>query len=194
MENQHTQIMEQTLEQEPSVKQENQEKKDEKKKNRKWIFFLLLLILLLLLLLHSCGREKTPEIGGLELGVIDTDSLRTDADKERLQEALNQQVEAGMVSVFMETNVKVEKDGIANWLIQNVEQNHFSLQIDVKDSETGTIIYSSPVVKPGYKVETDVVSKTLAAGTHPCLAEFSIIDPDTSETVNRFELKINVTF
>lgn len=192
MENLHTQINEQTIEQESQAEQEDNKKK--KEKNRKWIFFLLLLILLLLFLLHSCSREKTPDIGGLELGVIDTDSLRTDADKERLQEALNQQVEAGMVSVFMETNVKVEKDGIANWLIQNVEQNHFSLQIDVKDSESGTIIYSSPVVKPGYKVETDVVSKTLETGTHPCLAEFSIIDPDTSETINRFELKINVTF
>lgn len=165
----------------------------EKKPIWKKILILILIIILLLLCIRACSGG-TADPGGLELGVIDQGELSTEEDRERLQAALNQQVEAGMVSVFMNTDISVTTDGEADWLIQNVEQNHYSLQIDVKDEETGTLIYSSPIVPPGYKVESDAVIETLSAGIHPCLAEFSVIDPETSAQINRIGLKINVTF
>lgn len=170
---------------------ENESQK--KKPIWKKILILILIIILLLLCIHACSGG-TADPGGLELGVIDQGELSTEEDRERLQAALNQQVEAGMVSLFMNTDISVTNDGEADWLIQNVEQNHYSLQIDVKDEETGTLIYSSPIVPPGYKVESDTVIETLSAGSHPCLAEFSVIDPETSAQINRIGLKINVTF
>lgn len=166
-----------------------------RKKKQTWmkIPILILAVLLLLFGIRACSGKDASDPGGLALGVIDQGTLDTNADRERLQNALNQQVEAGMVSLFMNTDVKVS-DNEADWLIQNVEQNHYSLQINVKDEETDTLIYSSPIVPPGYKVESDTVLETLPAGSHQCLAEFSVIDPETSEHINRIGLKITVTF
>lgn len=167
----------------------------EKKKKSIWkkILLIIIIVILLLLCIRACG-VGSHDPGGLELGVIDQNELDSEADRERLQQTLNQQVEAGMVSIFMNTEVTVDPDGEADWLIQNIEQNHFSLQIDIKEESSGTVIYSSPIVPPGYKIESDRVTKTLSSGSHACLAEFSIIDPETSETINRVGLNINVTY
>lgn len=172
---------------------ENEATQKKGKKRGLKIAVTILLLLLLLFGIHAC-TSKPVDSGGLEMGVIDQDLFDNNVDRERLQAALNQQVEAGMVNMFMNTNVDVAEDGSANWLIQNVEQNQFSMQIDVRDSETGTLLYSSPVIDPGYKIEFGNVIADLPEGTHPCVAEFSIIDQGTSVSVNRIGLKINVTY
>lgn len=172
--------------------QESQTQKPKKKRRGVITAIAIIVIIILLLYLRACGGTQSN--GGLELGVIDSGALSTEADKERLQQTLNQQVEEGMVGLFMNTAIDVEQDGYANWLIQNIEQNKFSQQVTVLKKETGEILYESPVIDPGYKVETDKVQKTLDAGTYDCLARFTIMDTETHEAVNTVDLEVKVNF
>ena len=52
-------------------------------------------------------------------------------------------------------------------------------------------IYHSDVISPGYKLETDQLSKKLDSGTYPCTAYFCVLNEDGSE-YNRIGLEITL--
>lgn len=128
-------------------------------------------------------NNRNQKIGGLQMGVIDSNG--DEEFEKRIQESLNAQVEAGMVSLFVNTNIHLENgDSQAKLLIQNGENNTFAQQIQVVDIETNEIYYDSPVIKPGYKIESDYLKVKLSKGTYKCRAIINILDVESGNKVN----------
>ena len=128
-------------------------------------------------------NNRNQKIGGLQMGVIDSNG--DEEFEKRIQESLNAQVEAGMVSLFVNTNIHLDDgESQARLLIQNGENNTFAQQIQIVDIDTNEIYYDSPVIKPGYKIETDYLKVKLDKGTYNCKAIINIVDVETGGIIN----------
>lgn len=178
-------------------KETNQEKttnSSSKKKITIGIIVVLVIAIIIALICKSCSSDKQEKSGGLELGVIDIDSLSSEKDKQKVQDALNKKVEEGMVNIFMNTDIRIKEGSTtANLMIQNTEKNHYDLQVNVREVDSDELLYESPVVGPGYKIESDNIKKQLEEGKYECLAEFNVIDKENNTKVNTIGLKVNIT-
>ena len=157
---------------------ERDEKKAVEKKRRvpRWVkvlLFVAAVILLLLLLLHSCGSgagDRKPGTDGVTFGVIDAG----EKTREDLLRDLNAVVDENQFQVFVDTLVDVDADGHFEPMIQNVSSNPGPCWVEIIDDD-GSVIYESDVVEPGYKIERDVLDKTIVRGRHDCQAVFHVL-------------------
>ena len=67
-------------------------------------------------------------------------------------------------------------------MIQNITSNPGPFYVEIIDDD-GSTIYLSDLVKPGYKIESDILSKEILRGRHDCKAVFHVLKGDnvTSE-------------
>lgn len=162
-------------------------RQDEKKGKKKGLIrglLLVVLVLLLLLLLRTCsGGNKKPS--GITQGVIDL------PNREDAQKLVNEAVEEGMFQVFMNTAVPVGEDGLAELLIQNSANNHYSAYVEIYHGQE--LFYRSELIEPGYKLERDRLLVDLAPGSYSCTAQFHVQDTDTGEEINTVGLSIQIT-
>lgn len=158
---------------------------------------LLVLIFAILFLLNRCSDQgdvppgPSNKPGGVVIGTIDDDQVEA-GDKD-IQTLLNEQVAAGMFRVFISTHIEVDEEGNFQPMIQNVGRNRHHCWVELLD-ENGVSIYSSDVLPPGYKVETDTMSPLAAKGAQKCEAVFHLLDGDTkeSEEVNSVVVEVDL--
>ena len=122
---------------------------------------------------------------GLSKGVINTEQAETNKQTE---------VKPGMSAIFMNTNlVSKIKDGmLTNLTFQNGENNNYSQVLRIVEDETGDVLYESPIVDPGYKIESDYINE-LSKGEYNCTAEIDLLDIDTYDLVNTVNIKLKLT-
>lgn len=131
----------------------------------------------------------TPKSPKVELGIID--SRGNQELDNQIQQALNKEVSSGMASIFLNTKLSVRNSNeLVNFLIMNVENNEFIQQIQYVITDTGEVIYESPNISPGYKLEKDYLLVDLEKGTYKCTANINLLDSELNH-VN--VVKFNVT-
>ena len=105
-----------------------------------------------------------------------------EADMDKIVEGLNEQVEAGMINISMNTS-PIFSDGTSegNLMIVNEGVNRYPQVVEIARNDTGETIYKSGAIPVGSKIEKARLSANLDAGTYECTALFYNVDPDTGD-------------
>lgn len=163
---------------------------NKKKKKRAWIIILILLLAAIavacLLAFYMCdaenNRDRNADFGQLE-----------GKSNEEIQEMLNQQVEEGMFNISIAGVVEFENGtSPGNWEIENIPGNRYLMQVTVTRDDTGETVYESGIIDPNYHIQRAPLLYDLPAGTYPCTAVFSALDPETEEMVGQAGAKVSV--
>ena len=98
-----------------------------------------------------------------------------EAESERI-------IEEGTFNISIASDIEFENataEGTA--YIENVPNNPYDIQVTITDTESGDVVYESPVIAPNNYVEKIRLSKELAAGEHDATATFAALDKETGE-------------
>lgn len=139
-------------------------------------------------MLRSCGdKQKTPT-DGVTFGVIEMEG-QEDWD---LQAEVNDIVTENQFQVFIDTLVHVELDGHFEPLIQNSDVNKNPCWVELIDDD-GSVIYVSDMIRPGYKIERDILNNSIAQGKHDCQAVFHVLRSESKSDGEVSSVVVNVT-
>ena len=164
--------------------QPNEKEEQEKDKRSIWvrrICLLIAIILLILLMLRFCGsrdrmvetdhRPDTVEAGP---GGIDDTALEGMTDEE-IVAALNRQVQESMMTMTMNPDPTF-RNGKGNLLIHNDTTNHGPIVVEIRRNDTNDLIYTSPIIPLGKRVNFGSLNTELPSGVYPCTALFHYVD------------------
>lgn len=170
------------------------------RENSMWVMRICLIIavvLLILLMLRCCGSRKLPEsiddrpnTVDIRRGGIDDAVLEEMTDDEIVAE-LNRQVQQSMITMAINPEPTF-RDGQGNLLIQNEETNQGPIVVEIKRSDIGTTIYTSPVVPLGKRVNSGTLDAELPVGDYPCTAYFHYVDEQTGEILGTGGVSVTV--
>lgn len=156
-------------------------KKVNKEKKLRWIGWLILVIILILLalVLNKCSGKNSLITKG--------DIVASKTEKELQVETKD---ENNDFSVFLNKNVYVDKDGMANILVKNDVKNKYDAYVIyfIADKE----IIRTDIIQPGYKQEYADIGKSLTEGEHKGKALFCIVDTE-GNNLNTVTTPITIT-
>ena len=111
---------------------------------------------------------------------------------ELLEEAKNSKISVGSYEVNMNTEWEFEngQSASSNAYIGNSVSNSNAMYFDITRSDTGEIIYSSPIIPVGSYLEQIVLDKELPAGTYACVVDYHLVDDDQNDLGS---VKVNLT-
>lgn len=173
-------------------------KKEKEARRRRKRRLILLLILLLLLLLAIGGtaaylltREKS-----YEKYEFDTDAMAgriQQMTEEEIQAELNRVVEEGMFNISIASAILFNgPNGEGEARIENIEANHYHMQVDIVLDETGETVYSSKLIQPGYSIRNIRLNKKLEPGEYPATAIFSAITQEEKQVFGTVAAQIRL--
>lgn len=170
-------------------------------KRKPMITILLLIVILALvgiILWLTFGRaaQQGSTVGG---GLISFDESAQSGhlpgkSDEEIQAELNRIVEEGMFNISIASQIVFPdgtSEGAAN--IENVEANHYHMQVKIILDDTQETVYESGAIKPGQYLENITLLEDLAAGTYNATATFTALDQDSLEKVGQAAAKITIT-
>lgn len=166
---------------------DSQRSADEKRSKRiRIICHILAVILLILLLLRCCGHQEKadttdprPNTVDIRSGALDDATLAGMTDDEIVAE-LNRQVQASMITMTINPEPSFQ-EGKGNLLIENDESNNGPVVVEIKRNDTGELVYTSPVIPLGKRVNTAALDVELPTGDYPATAYFHYVDEVTGE-------------
>ena len=122
-----------------------------------------------------------------ELGIIPGMS------DEDIEARLNQKVAEGMLNVACNPN-PVFQNGKSegNLRIENIPGNNYAVTVTVILEDSGTTVYTSGLIDPGYFVENVTLDVPLQKGEYPALAKFTAYDPKTKEEAGTAGIRVNI--
>lgn len=112
---------------------------------------------------------------------------------EEIQAELNRIVEDGMFNISIGSQIIFPdgaSEGAAN--IENIEANHYHMQVTITLDDTGKIVYKSGAVKPGQYLELITLLEDLDAGTYNATATFTALDLESLKAVGQTAAKITL--
>ncbi|WP_239253755.1 hypothetical protein [Listeria ilorinensis] len=158
---------------------------EKNKKRKKW---LLLLVLLLLLIGGGYGIYHfffAPE--PQTMSVISGDFLPEGKDATKMSdkemaELAQQKADESNFNMMIASDATIDSKTQKGQLpIKNPESNAYPVNVEIKDDQTGDIIYTSGAIYPGEEITQVQLEKPLSKGTHQTTAIFSLYDPQTKK-------------
>lgn len=158
---------------------------EEKKKRKKRI---LLLLLLLLLLLGGYGVYHfflSPK--PIPMTVISGDFLPEGKDATKMSEkelavlAQKKVDESNFNMMIVSEAIIDSKTQTGQLAIKNPESNAYPINVEIKEDETGQLIYTSGAIYPGEEIKQVHLEQSLSAGEYHTTANFSLYDPQTKK-------------
>lgn len=156
-------------------KDSNQPQAVNKANKKKWISSMLVALVILALigiivyLLFFKDKEKN--------------SRETVVTKENIDEVVEQidkPVLAGQYEVMMTMEWKF-KDGTSNAYVENSTSNTHTVYFDVSLKDTGEVVYSSPFVPIGEKIQEFELDKQLEVGEYEAIVTYHLVDESEEE-------------
>lgn len=102
--------------------------------------------------------------------------------EEILEEIENEQsmVSSGYYTVTMNPTWHFQNGGeiSTDAVVENVEKNTNDVYFDILMGENETVIYESPVIPRGSRLENISLSETFESGTYDCVVEYHLIDEE----------------
>lgn len=135
------------------------------------VVIILLLVAIIVVLLNR-DKDEQPKRNV----VVNEDNAEDVAEDLLAEEA----VPMGTYEVTMNStwNFKDGKSASDNAYVENATVNTNDVYFDVELSDTGEIIYESPVIPRGSHLEEITLKKDLEAGTYDCILTYHLIDED----------------
>lgn len=146
-------------------------------------------IIALALNLTRGASEKTDETAARPTLVTE------DNVEEIIEEAMSEEVTPPgyyTVSMNMEWRFPDGASPSTNAYVENVSENTEDVYIDVTLSDTGELIYSSPVIPIGQTLRNFALDKDLDAGSYDCVCTYHQID-ENQNTLSTVSMAVTVT-
>lgn len=83
-------------------------------------------------------------------------------------------------------------DGEGLLYIKNEPHNYYPIAVQVFEDSTGTLLYDSGAIQPGFGIENVTLKKKLGKGTHKSTAKVSIFDPKTKKYQGQTEAVVKI--
>ena len=114
----------------------------------------------------------------------------TEKNVKEVVDAMNEPVEDGSYEVSMNTKWTFDKNS-SNAYVENSINNTRTVYFDVTLADTEELVYSSPYIPVGEKVEGFALDTKLEPGAYKALVTYHLVDDDKEEVSN---LAVTVTF
>lgn len=109
---------------------------------------------------------------------------------EEIKEAMDEPVEDGYYEVSMNTNWTFNGD-TSDAFVENSKNNTRTVYFDVFRSDTNELVYSSPYIPVGEKIQNFVLDADLEPGDYKGTVTYHLVDDNQEEVSN---LSVAVTF
>lgn len=162
-----------------------------KEKRKKWFqrgIILVLIIVIILLLLTRCCGDKTNDGNRRNIvPIFSNDAVETGPKEtmtdEQLQEMLDKIVKDGYINICMNTEVIFSNGkSMGNMGIENSEINIHPQVVQIyqtdENGEATDLIYTSPMIPVGGRIEKDRLNVNLPKGKYSCIAYFHSVTED----------------
>jgi hypothetical protein len=142
---------------------------------------------------HYTKQDDDNSLSDLEASVKAQLGQLDNKTDEEIQAELDRVVEENMFHIAI-NGFPVFETGTSegNLEIENVPNNHYSMDVQIALSDTGELIYESGLIEPNYHIQSDTLSKALEAGEYPCTATFKAYDTDTKQEIGSTGCEITV--
>lgn len=155
--------------------QEQQQEQEQKKKKKGGILVAIVIIALIGVIIYLL-LSRQPEPENERRGV-----LVTPENVEDVLEEANKSVPEGYYTVTMNSTWHFANSREASYdsVIENVEGNTHDVYFDVVLAEDeGKVLYSSPVIPRGGRLEAVELDEALDAGTYDCVVIYHLVDEE----------------
>lgn len=156
-----------------------QEKAPKKKSNKILIIVIVLLICLVLILLYALFKPKPEDVKDGRATFVSPDNV----------EEVQQQLLEPVTDAYYTTSMTVDwyfDNGEAvstSSYVENAEENTRTVYFDVT-LEDGELIYSSPYLPVGERIEQIQLKRDLDAGDYPAVCTYYLVDDDHNVITN----------
>lgn len=122
-------------------------------------------------------EEKTEELKDGRATFVSKDNV------EEVKEELNQPVEDAYytTSMTIDWNFYDGKSVSTNAYVANITANKRTVYFDVNLADTGELVYSSPYIPVGERMEEIMLDKELAKGDYPAIITYHLVDDEHQE-------------
>lgn len=150
-----------------------QEGSQKKKGNMALIIIIVLLVCLILILLYALFKPKPEEV---------SDGRATFISSENVEE-VRQQLSQPVTDAYYTTSMTVDwyfdngKAVSTSSYVENSTKNTRTVYFDVTLSD-GELIYSSPYLPVGERIEQITLNRDLDAGDYPAVCTYYLVDDD----------------
>ena len=154
------------------------------------ISVIMLTIAFMLLITSGNTPAKSDTGTDFMLDPFLSNGLKQSMTEQQIQDALNRQMEDGMITISMNSN-PVVSNGYANLNIFNDTQNKLPQIVEIY--EESSLIYKSGGIPVGSRIDSAPLSVSLSPGNHNCTAYFNAVNPQTGEYVGTAAAEIIIT-
>jgi len=177
-------------------------KQQEKSKARKWALVVSIPVVLILVVVFILYSQGYFSLGGEP--ALDSSSVVVGSNikegtpgmtEEELQEALDEEREASMISIEIGAYPTFEDGASEGYLnIVNPAVNSLYLEVEIRLDDTGEVIYESGVIPPNSYIDYDKLSTVLKKGEYSATAYVNAHHPESPDTqYNQAEFSLVVT-
>lgn len=124
-------------------------------------------------------RSNTTFTGGMDDGQI-LKALQEATDKSAFQFRINSR------PVFADSSAE------GALFIENPKENRYLMRVTIRLKESGESVYKTQVIRPGYGIGSDKLSKELPPGEHEAAAIITAMDPETGKTVGSAQAELRL--
>ena len=150
------------------------------------VLVIVALAVLIFVLLHKPNAPAEPTVGGR--GVVATPD-----NVEELREKANQPVEDG----YYETRMNVDwefpsaSEPSTNAYVENSPNNKRTVYFDLTLADTKELVYSSPFIPVGAKLEKFALSTKLPKGEYTGIVTYHLVD-DANQELTTVSVSVNL--
>lgn len=168
-------------------KETNQQIQEGSQKKKKKIILLIILLLLIALAIAFCRKSRDLDqmqeqavVGNIKKGRLPGTEALKEAEEDRVRMQINSE------SVFADG----ESEG--NLYIGNPDTNQYDMEVTITLADSGTIVYQSGRIPPGYYIDRDKLQTVLAAGIYAAKASIVYYNGEEVQISYGANLKITV--
>lgn len=142
------------------------------------IIILALIIVIVVLLGSAKKAEKIEEVKE----AVSRGTVVNEDNAEIVAQVIEEQekVPVGYYEVTMNAEWKFENGTVAseNAYVENSTANENSVYFDVIRRDTDEVVYESPILPVGQKIDSIVLKEDMDAGTYDCVCTYHLLDND----------------
>lgn len=102
---------------------------------------------------------------------------------DQIKDSMNDKIEGASYTACMNVdwNFYNGKAASTNAYVENVKENTHTVFFDVRLQSTGEVVYSSPYLPLGAKLEKFALAVDLSAGDYPAIVTYVLVDEEYNE-------------
>lgn len=145
-----------------------------------------MIVIILLLMIAYLGKKEEPSEQLYELDEKAKSETTKMATEKELRELLQENADASVYTLQIHSKPKFANgEAEGSLYIENPTSNFYDMQVMIQLDENQEEVYESKNLKPGEKIERDILKVKLDKGEYPATAIFKIYNPKTNTLIGQ---------